>query len=103
MREEYAFVKDSVVTNVVVVEDASHELLETFKSTFNVDIIVKIERDLIGVGATWDGEILWPYTAFTSWVKDYETKNWKAPVDYPIDDKDYIWDEATISWVEITA
>jgi hypothetical protein len=26
--------------------------------------------------------------------------HWEAPVNYPDDDKDYKWDEATLSWVE---
>jgi hypothetical protein len=31
-----------------------------------------------------------------------ETADWDAPVAKPEDDKMYTWDEATLSWVEVT-
>lgn len=38
---------------------------------------------------------------FASWVGDFETMTWEAPTPYPQDDKRYIWDESTTSWVEV--
>jgi hypothetical protein len=37
-----------------------------------------------------------------SFVWNNETQNWEPPIPYPVDDKNYRWDEETISWVEIT-
>ena len=37
-----------------------------------------------------------------SFVWNNEAQNWEPPIPYPVDDKHYRWDEATISWVEIT-
>jgi hypothetical protein len=35
-----------------------------------------------------------------SWIFNNETYDWEPPVPYPDDDKVYLWDEATTSWVE---
>ena len=39
---------------------------------------------------------------YPSWVLDTNTYMWVAPVPYPNDGKQYYWDEATLSWVEVT-
>ena len=39
---------------------------------------------------------------YPSWVGDIDTMSWHAPVPYPQDDKQYYWDEPTVSWVEQT-
>jgi len=55
-----------------------------------------------GIGYTYNAEL----DAFitpkphASWVLDNETAEWVAPVAKPTDDKFYVWDEATTSWVE---
>lgn len=44
---------------------------------------------------------------FPSWVGDFETMRWNAPVSLPSDSDEnggnvvYRWDESTLSWVEI--
>jgi hypothetical protein len=37
-----------------------------------------------------------------SWVLDTEICAWTAPIPMPTDDKVYIWDESTLSWIELT-
>lgn len=39
---------------------------------------------------------------FDSWLLNEETCLWEAPTPRPTDDKLYIWNETTISWVEDT-
>lgn len=39
---------------------------------------------------------------YPSWMGDLATMNWNPPVAYPQDNKDYYWDEPTISWKEAT-
>ncbi len=38
---------------------------------------------------------------FSSWTLDESTCQWVAPIAYPNDGLEYIWDEATISWVAV--
>jgi len=43
---------------------------------------------------------------FTSWVEstsDIGASIWVSPVEYPKDDKLYVWDEETLSWIESPA
>lgn len=39
---------------------------------------------------------------YPSWVGDIDTMSWQPPVPYPQDDKQYYWDEPTVSWKEQT-
>jgi hypothetical protein len=38
---------------------------------------------------------------FASWIFDEATCSFEAPVDMPADGKQYIWDELSLSWVEV--
>lgn len=38
---------------------------------------------------------------FASWSLNQETCKWEPPVSYPSDNKTYIWDESTVSWIEV--
>ena len=61
-----------------------------------------LRKNYAGVGYTYD-EIKDAFIApkpFESWLLNEETCLWQAPTSRPTDDKLYIWDEATISWVE---
>jgi len=59
-------------------------------------------KNYAGIGYTYD-EALDAFVApqpYPSWVLD-ENAQWQAPVPYPTDGKNYSWDEATQSWVEV--
>jgi hypothetical protein len=61
-----------------------------------------IRKNYAGIGYTYD-ETLDAFLApqpYPSWVLD-ENAQWQAPVPYPTDGKNYSWDEATQSWVEV--
>jgi hypothetical protein len=53
-----------------------------------------------GIGFTWDNinQVFYPPQPYPSWHLD-EDWNWQAPVPYPNDGNDYVWDEATQQWV----
>jgi hypothetical protein len=100
----YAFIKNGEVVNVAVFEDPTDaQLLAHFKSEFSLDNIIKA-TDKAAVGGTYDGTKFWLPKPYPSWVKGED--DWEAPVAYPTfdeeDPKYYTWDEATVSWVEIT-
>lgn len=38
---------------------------------------------------------------YDSWILNEESCLWESPIVYPNDGKIYIWDEPTISWMEI--
>ena len=53
-----------------------------------------------GLNFTYDSEkdAFIPPEPFTSWALNESTLDWGAPVSYPEDGNDYIWDEPTTSW-----
>jgi hypothetical protein len=57
-----------------------------------------------GLGYTYDAtnDVFYAPQPFKSWILNTTTWTWEAPVPYPMDEKSYVWDEPTISWIEIT-
>jgi hypothetical protein len=62
-----------------------------------------IRKNYAGIGYTYDEgrDAFIAPKPFNSWVLDETTAQWKAPVDYPTDDKRYSWNEDTTSWKEL--
>ena len=60
-------------------------------------------KNFAAVDYTYDGirdAFIAPQT-YPSWTLNEDTCRWEAPIAYPDDGKDYIWDEATTNWVEV--
>ena len=55
-----------------------------------------------GIGYTYDAtnDVFYASKPYPSWVLNQSTWLWESPIPYPNDDKRYIWDESTISWIE---
>jgi hypothetical protein len=58
---------------------------------------------IAGIGYTYDSErnVFISPQPYPSWVFDEQTFYWNAPVERPAGDGIYIWDEDSISWVEL--
>lgn len=66
---------------------------------------VPFRKNYANVGFTYDRDrdAFIPPQPFASWTLNESTCQWDPPTPRPNDDKRYGWDEATISWIEITA
>lgn len=64
-----------------------------------------MRKNYAGIGYTYDStrDAFIPPSPFASWVLNEITCQWEAPLAYPTDGKNYIWDETTTSWSEVTA
>jgi len=68
-------------------------------------------KNYAGIGYTYDAgrDAFIPQKPYASWLLNETTCLWDSPVPYPTDvgteenPKRYSWDEATTSWVEVTA
>jgi hypothetical protein len=60
----------------------------------------KFRKNYASVGYFYDEsrDAFIPPKPFNSWILNEDTCKWKAPVNYPLDEKYYIWDELTTSW-----
>jgi len=63
-----------------------------------------LRKNYAGIGYTYDRtrDAFIPPQPYTSWLLNDTTCLWQAPVAYPADDKHYAWNEATVSWQEVT-
>ena len=115
----FAKLENNIVTQVIVVSNqdilneqgqeleqkgidfCSNLLGGTWKQTsYNGNI----RKNYAGIGYTYDEgrDAFIPIKPYNSWILNEDTCQWKAPVDYPTDGKDYVWNEDTTMWVEIT-
>ena len=122
----FAKIEDGVVTQVIVVDnkdcaDASGVEKEYIGAAFCEKLFGgtwkqtsyngSIRKNYAGVGYTYDSErdAFIPPKPYPSWLLNEDTCLWDAPVAMPEDagtgepPKRYSWDEATTSWVEVTA
>jgi hypothetical protein len=62
-----------------------------------------IRKNYAGTGMIYDSvrDAFIPPKPFESWVLNEDTCQWETPLAYPTDGKEYIWDEATINWIEV--
>jgi hypothetical protein len=62
-----------------------------------------IRKNYAGIGFTYDATIdaFIPPKPYPSWLLDTNTAQWQAPAPMPTDGKNYSWDEASQTWVEV--
>jgi hypothetical protein len=62
---------------------------------------IPFRKNYAGLGYIYDEgrDAFIPPKPYASWLLNETTCLWESPVPYPTDDKCYIWDEATTSWV----
>lgn len=63
-----------------------------------------IRKRYAGIGYTYDKDLdaFVPPQPFPSWTLDSNTANWIPPTPRPEDGKQYYWDEATKTWIEVS-
>ena len=91
--------KDGVENEAIGIEFCTNLLGGRWKQTsYNGNI----RKNYAGIGYKYDADLdaFIPPQPYASWTLD-ENAQWKAPVDYPADDKKYTWNEETTSWVEV--
>jgi hypothetical protein len=53
-------------------------------------------------GGTYENGRFIQIKPYPSWILNEEFK-WQAPIPYPNDGKNYVWDEAILNWSEVPA
>jgi hypothetical protein len=62
-----------------------------------------IRKNFAGMGFTYDEErdaFIAP-KPFDSWSLNEDSCRWQSPVPYPQDGRFYIWNEDTLTWIEV--
>jgi len=108
----FAKIKDDKVIEVIVAEQEhintlDGEWVQTSYNTFGGEHKLgetPLRKNFAGVGYTYDRvkDVFIPPNPYTSWTINETTCLWEAPVAYPDDGKEYIWNEKIINWEEVT-
>jgi hypothetical protein len=63
-----------------------------------------LRKNYAGIGYTYDSgrDAFIPPKPYNSWILNETTCLWDAPVAMPTDEKMYLWDEDSTSWIEVT-
>lgn len=118
----FAKVEDGIVTNVIVAEqdfidsgvvgDPATWIQTSYNTRGNKhynpetneeDDGVALRGNYAGIGYSYDEEldVFIPPKPYPSWLLNYETYLWEAPVSYPEDGKFYYWNEDELNWEEV--
>lgn len=112
----FAKVLNGIVTQVIVaepqffqtfVDSSPGEWLQTSYNTHggqHANGGTPLRKNYAGIGYTYDStrDAFIPPQPYPSWNMSEETCLWSAPTPMPTDGKMYNWDEATLSWIEVT-
>ena len=105
--------ENNIVTRVLVIEqetidtglfgDPSSFVQTSYNTRGGVHKLggMPLRKNYAGIGYTYDStrDAFIPPKPYNSWTLNESTCEWDSPVAMPTDDKEYIWDEATLSWV----
>ena len=108
----YAKVENGLVTQVIVADgpDWCEQNLggEWVQTSYNTIGGVHsggkfpIHKNYAGIGYTFDGIGFAAPQPYESWTLNADSYLWEAPTAMPTDGKFYTWNEATLSWDEVT-
>jgi len=61
-----------------------------------------LKGNYAGIGYTYDvvNDVFYAPQPYPSWTLNTNTWTWEAPTPMPNDNKSYIWNEPTLSWIE---
>lgn len=116
----YAKVVDGIVTKVIVaeadffdtfVDDSAGRWIQTSYNTHGGKHYDKngnedgegLRKNFASIGYTYDRQkdAFIPPKPYTSWILNETTCLWEAPVAYPDDGKEYVWNENITNWTEV--
>ena len=107
----YAFLdENNIVTEVITGVDET-ELIEgldteTWYGNFRNQVCKRTSyngnyrKNYAGIGYTYDAELdaFVPPKPYASWLLNEDTCLWEAPVSYPDDGEQYVWNESKVDW-----
>ena len=97
--------KVEVVSNdIATTEQAGIDFLNNLYKTNDVwkqtSYNNNIRKNFAGIGFTYDEtrDAFIPPKQYNSWILNETTCLWEAPVDYPDDEQEYVWNETNEQW-----
>jgi len=99
--------EENKVINVIMLDDlCSQEVINLIIQSNNATDIKPIDEDKWWthsyMGGHYEAGVLWSQKPYPSWIKNYDKKDWAAPIQCPGNEEDYAWNEEALNWEEIT-
>lgn len=119
----YAHVVNGVVQNVIVAEENDKKFIRNYENRIQGELIKTsyntkggvhydpetgepddkepLRKNFAAKGYKYDKEkdAFIPPKPYESWQLNEETCLWEAPIEKPSDEKEYVWEENSKSWV----
>jgi hypothetical protein len=92
----FAVIDDQNVLNVILADS------KTIAEEVTGKTCIEFTNEPAVPGGTYIDGVFFPKKPYPSWALGLDNR-WKAPVEMPIDNNGYVWDEDTISWVVISS
>ena len=101
--ESVTSVNDDIATSESVGADFLNTLYKTNDVWKQTSYNGNIRKNYAGVGYSYDEarDAFISPKPYPSWVLNEDSCQWEAPVAYPEDGKDYVWNESNTEWVEV--
>lgn len=110
----FAKILSGKVVNVIVaepdffktfVDETPGEWLQTSYNTYgNAHKLgaTPLRGNYAGIGFNYDAEndVFYAPQPYLSWILNKNTWLWEAPIPYPNDGKEYLWNEMQLNWLE---
>jgi hypothetical protein len=107
--------ENNIVVNVIVAEqdvidsgivgDPTKWIQTSYNTHGGVHTLggTPLRKNYAGIGMTYDPsrDAFISPKPFNSWILDENRCVWEPPIPRPDDKKIYIWDEETVSWIEV--
>ena len=102
----HAKIEMGIVTSVIVTMDSDEDtfsdrmLAETGETWIRTSFNGRIRYNYAGIGYVYDSirDAFIAPRHFDSWILDEATCQWKAPIEYPNDGNNYLWNESELKW-----
>jgi hypothetical protein len=108
----YAHIKNGIVDNVIVADKEfidsgslgdSSEWIKTSYNTYHGEHTkggIPLRKNFAGIGYKYDSvkDIFIPPKQLPSWIFNDDIGDYEPPTPMPTDDKQYYWNEPTLSW-----
>ena len=106
----FAKINNGIVTEIIVAEQEYIDSLDGtwLQTSYNTQGNQHpngrpLRGNYAGIGFTYDStnDVFYAPQPYPSWILNNTTWTWEAPVAYPTDGKQYMWNEKTINWKEV--
>lgn len=104
----YAKIENNIVTQIIRSDRPFAEALggEWVRTSYNTNKgkhsrgNIPVRKNYAGVGYTYNRDIdaFIPPCVYRSWILDKMEGVYTAPIEYPKDEFDYLWDEKNLKW-----